>query len=100
MKIPFLLYWNLLESKSIRHASKRFKEVCAKKVSRTPYRDASLDFADSNVIIWNYAKDACIGIECMTEAEEREADNSNRVLDSTGKDSIHSPKLNKEVLER
>ena len=69
---------NHLRIEKHQHASREFKEVCAKKASRNTYRDASIDFMDSNNVdishttIWTYAKEVCNGVECETEADEND----------------------------
>jgi len=61
--------------------------MCAKKASRNPYRDASIDLADSNNVdishttIWSYAKKACIGFDYIADSD---SGNSNRVVVADG----------------
>ena len=83
---PLLKY---LKIEKHQHASTKFKEICAKKASRNPYRDTSIDLAESNNVdishatIWSYSKDASDGLKCTTESEPSSCD-LNRVLMSDG----------------
>lgn len=73
------------------HASKKFKEVCAKKASRSTYRDSSIDFMDSNNVdishtaIWAYTKEACNGLEGTTESGDGDP---NRIVVADGQKLI------------
>lgn len=64
-----------LDIKKYQHVSQEFKEICAKKASRSSYRDASIDFMDSNNVdishttIWTYSKEACVELDCTTEPD-------------------------------
>ena len=66
---------NCLGIEKQQHVSQKFKDICAKKASRNSYRDASIDFMDSNNVdishttIWTYTKEACIEFDSTTEAD-------------------------------